>query len=379
MKEAYIVTLYKGYNYGSALQCYSLQQVVKKFGIDPYVIDVQYEGIKWKIKRIFNNLKFNVSCQRFPKRMVAFQGIVDNAKNADTAITDATKEIIDRFIDEKINIKRCKYDELPRLAKSKECVACISGSDQVWGTSVKYLNPIHFLTFAPENKRYSYAASFGSSKIPEWFVDDIKRYLQSYRQISVREDSAIKLLDDLGIKNAEVMVDPTLLLTAEEWNLVKKRPEGINDEFELMYFLNTPSLLAEKHIGIIRGQNTKSTVCYTPFDNIHCSGDNIEIVPLSPEEFVWMIHHCKRLYTDSFHGVVFAVLFHKDFYVYQREYIGVADQSSRIRSILLHLNLSKQFVKDTKTVTNPDYNLTDSILDKDREKSYSYLKEILTN
>ena len=379
MKKAYIVTLYKGHNYGSALQCYSLQQVIKKFGIDPYVIDVQYEGIKWKTRRIFYNLRFYTSCQHFPKRKAAFRGIVNNAKYADSAIIDSTKEKINRFIDENISVRRCRYEELTRLAKSEECVVCISGSDQVWGTSVKYLNPIHFLTFAPKAKRYSYAASFGSSTIPEWFIKDIRKYLQSYSKISVRETSALKILDGLGIKNGEVMVDPTLLLTAEEWTHVEKRPEGIKDDFEFIYFLNTPSSVAEEHIGRIREHDKKSTACYTPFNNIHCPENNVETISLSPVEFVWAIHHCKRLYTDSFHGVVFAVLFHKDFYVYQREYVGVADQSSRIRSILLHLNMSNQLITDAKTETSPDYSLSDSIIAKDREKSYSYLGEILKN
>lgn len=379
MKEAYIVTLYKGYNYGSALQCYSMQKVIKKLSINPYVIDIRNEGIGWEIRRIINNLKFYISCQCFPERRVAFKGIVDNAKNANSAISDPAKAKIDGFIDEKINIKHCQYNELKRCAKSDECVACISGSDQVWGTSVKYLNPVHFLTFAPENKRYSYAASFGSSTIPQWFIKDIKKYLRSYRKISVRETSALQILDGLGIKNGEVMVDPTLLLTAEEWTHVEKRPEGIKDDFEFIYFLNTPSSVAEEHIGRIRKYDKKSTACYTPFNNIHCPGNNVETISLSPEEFVWAIHHCKRLYTDSFHGVVFAVLFHKDFYVYQREYVGVADQSSRIRNILLHLNLSKQFVTEAQTVALPDYSVTDTILVKDREKSYSYLEEILSN
>lgn len=379
MKAAYVVTLFRGYNYGSALQCYSLQQVIKKFNTKPYVIDVHYEGLNWSVRRLTYNLRYHISCQRFQERKVAFQGIVENAKTANSAISDSTKEKFNRFIDEKISVKYCRYDELNRIAKSEECVACISGSDQVWGTSVKYLNPIHFLTFAPKTKRYSYAASFGSGTIPEWFVNDITRYLRSYRRISVREDNALKILDDIGIKNGEVMVDPTLLLTAEEWTQIEKRPEGIKDDFELMYFLNTPSSIAENHIGRMRERNQKGTVYYSPFNNIHCEGKSIETISLSPEEFVWTIHHCKRLYTDSFHGVVFAVLFHKDFYVYQREYVGVADQSSRIRSILLHLNLSNQFITDIKTDTSPDYSLSDSILAKDREKSYSYLGEILKN
>lgn len=377
MKAAYVVTLFRGYNYGSALQCYSLQQVIKKFNTKPYVIDVHYEGLKWSVRRLTYNLRYHISCQRFQERKVAFQGIVENAKTANSAISDSTKEKFNRFIDEKISVKYCRYDELNRIAKSEECVACISGSDQVWGTSVKYLNPIHFLTFAPKDKRYSYAASFGSSTIPDWFVNDIKRYLNSYRRISVREDSALKILDGLGIKAGEVMVDPTLLLTADEWTQVEKRPDAIKDDFDFIYFLNTPSPIAKEHIGIIREGDEQISACYTPFDIINFTGYGIKTISLSPEEFVWMIHHCKRLYTDSFHGVVFAALFHKEFYVYQREYVGVADQSSRIRSILLHLNLSKQFITCVQTETSPDYSLTDSILDNDREKSYSYLREIM--
>ncbi len=379
MNYALVATLYKGYNYGSSLQCFALQQVIRKFGVKPYVVEVNNKGLNRHINRLVNNARFYVSCRQNPERRECFLGIVKNAKDVDNRLNEEIKAKFDIFIEKKIIKKKGSYEELARLAKRDECVACISGSDQVWGTSVKYLNTINFLTFAPENKRYSYAASFGSSTIPQWFMNDIKRYIRSYRKISVREDSALKLLDGLGIKNGEVMVDPTLLLTAEEWTQVEKCPKGIKDDFAFMYFLNSPSSIAEEHIRIIRERHKKSTVYYTPFDNIHCVGNNIETISLSPEEFVWMIHHCERLYTDSFHGVVFAVLFHKDFYVYQREYVGVADQSSRIRSILLHLNLNKQFITEIETANSPDYSLTDSILVKDREKSYSYLREILKN
>lgn len=379
MSYALVVTLYKGYNYGSALQCFAFQQVIKKYGITPYAIELNNRGLTRHIIRIVNNARFYASCKKYPGRRESFQGIIKNAKEVDNELTKETKDKFGAFIADCIIEISGSYEELARRAKRDECVACISGSDQVWGTSVKYLNPVHFLTFAPENKRYSYAASFGSSTIPQWFIKDIKKYLQSYRKISVRETSALQILDGLGIKNGEVMVDPTLLLTAEEWTRVEKRPEGIKDDFEFIYFLNTPSSVAAEHICRIREYDKKSTACYTPFNNIHCPGNNVETISLSPEEFVWAIHHCKRLYTDSFHGVVFAALFHKDFYVYQREYVGVADQSSRINNILLHLNLSKQFVTEAQTVALPDYSVTDAILVKDREKSYSYLEEILSN
>ncbi len=259
MNYALVVTLYKGYNYGSALQCFALQQVIRKHGIKPYVIEFNNRGLVRHIIRIVNNVQFYVSCYQYSGRRESFQGIVKNAKEVDNGLTEDTKVKFGTFIEKRIVEISRSYEELVRLAKSEECVACISGSDQVWGTSVKYLNPIHFLTFAPKTKRYSYAASFGSSTIPEWFVNDIKRYLRSYRRISVREDNALKILDDIGIKNGEVMVDPTLLLTAEEWTQIEKRPEGIKDDFELMHFLNTPSSIAENHIGRMRERHQKGS------------------------------------------------------------------------------------------------------------------------
>lgn len=144
-----------------------------------------------------------------------------------------------------------------------------------------------------------------------------------------------------------------------------------------MYFLNAPSATAVNHIGRIRKQNKKDMVCYAPFDNISGTNMQMKTLSLSPEEFVWMIHNCKSFYTDSYHGVVFATIFHKDFYVYQREYVGVTDQRSRITNILSHLSLSNQLITSAETVSIPDYCLSDKIISKDRDKGYSYLSKIL--
>lgn len=377
MKTAYVVTLYNGYNYGSVLQCLALQYVIKHNNVIPYVLDLEYTGTRWQIRRIVNNLLFYASFVKYPERKRVFQGIVENSRCACKDLSNITKEKIDRFVRERINIRRCRYEKLKKITYDNDCVACISGSDQVWGTSVKFLNSLYYLTFAPYNKRYSYAASFGSTVVPKWFRKKINRYLSAYRYISVREESGIKILRGLGIDYGEIMPDPTLLLTADEWVAIEKKPDLDTDDFEFAYFLNKPSFIAYNHIETIRNEISSKTKCFSPFNRADDVERGIEEISLSPEEFVWMIHHCKRMYTDSFHGVVFSILFHKDFYVYQRGYVGVPDQSSRIINILSIMNLEDQFIKNSSTINSPDFTCADNVILNERIKGHSCIRKIL--
>lgn len=376
MKTIYIVTLFRGYNYGSALQCFALQQVLHTFGVQPYTLDIDNSGFIWKVNRIINNIKFYASCVKNSERRATFQAVLNNASKADARLTTEVKVRFDSFIAERIRVKRCKYEELLMLTRREECVACISGSDQVWGTSVKYLNPVHFLTFAPKGKRYSYAASIGCNHIPKWFTGDMKKYLSAYKEVSVREYESINTLSDIGITGSRAMIDPTLLLATSDWVCVEKKPNIDTDDFSFMYFLNDPSDIALEHIEKSMKCKQKSVLYYT--SNKKCAEINSKYqeVFLSPEEFIWMIHHAKCVYTDSFHGVAFSVIFKKPFYVYKRDYVGVSDQSIRITNILKLFGLEKQYVKDINTECIPDYSLVERVLCEEKEKSMDYLKRL---
>ena len=377
MKTVYVVTLYNGYNYGSVLQCLALQHVIKHNSVVPYVLNLEHTGVRWQMRRIVSNLLFYASFIKYPERKRAFQGIVENARCAGKSLSFETKEKIDKFVQDNINVRKCRYGELNGIVHDNECLACISGSDQVWGTAVKFLDPLHFLVFAPRNKRYSYAASFGSEAVPKWFQKKMRKYLAAYNYISVREENGIKILRGLGIEKGEIMPDPTMLLTEEEWTVIEKKPDIDTDDYEFAYFLNTPSSIAYRHIETMRNGDASKTKCFSPFNRVSDVEKGFVEISLSPEEFVWMIHHCKRIYTDSFHGVVFSILFHKQFYVYQRGYIGIPDQSSRIMNILSTMNLKNQFITNPTTVTAPDYSYADDVIMKERIKGYSCIRKIL--
>lgn len=114
----------------------------------------------------------------------------------------------------------------------------IAGSDQIWNPSFVDLKN-EFLQFADRNKRIAYAASFGVSEIPADKVEIVKKGLEGIDYISVREQAGSKIVKDLTGRDVPVLVDPTLLLTSEEWEKVMERPVWYRDEkYILVYFLS---------------------------------------------------------------------------------------------------------------------------------------------
>ncbi len=114
----------------------------------------------------------------------------------------------------------------------------ISGSDQVWNLNDPMVSEINFMTFVDRNKRLTYAPSFGVSKIPKMYQDKYIEFLNGLDNISVREYEGAKIIKDLTGKDAQVVLDPTMLLDKSEWMKISKsdrnKPKG---KYILTYFL----------------------------------------------------------------------------------------------------------------------------------------------
>ena len=114
-----------------------------------------------------------------------------------------------------------------------------TGSDQVWnyGWNERIEYP-YYLAFAPESARkISYAASFGKSKLESDEVNETRRLLKRYDSISLRELSGVEIVDKLGIENSTNVLDPTLLLSGEDWRKISSR-KFTKDRYILIYNLN---------------------------------------------------------------------------------------------------------------------------------------------
>lgn len=214
----------------------------------------------------------------------------------------------------------------PRQVVESDDIVVV-GSDQCWnpdwGLGARE-DGLQCVFGKASDKKLSYAASFGVSE--EQFTQEWKEryglWLRSFSNISVREKEGVAMVRSFSGKDARLVLDPTMLLTAAQWATIEKRPKDFPyaaDEFCLKYLLGKESEggLAQDHAEY-KGMPVYSL---TQLDS-----------DVGPEEFMWLIHHAHAVITDSFHGSVFSLLFHKPLFVIRRK-DHLADMSSRFDTL----------------------------------------------
>ena len=372
MKKIGIITFFSNYNYGSVLQCYALQQIIRYLGADPIAIKQSESGFQWKVKKTKRLFEFAFSLLKYPYRLKYVYENYKESKRSCNDMSEATTKLFDRFIDKNIRYELCSYKELNHLDPYD---GYLSGSDQVWGTSGYFLNPFMFLRFTHKSKRFSYAASFGTDSFPKWYESKLRKFISGYTKLSVREETGKTIIENFGL-NVTRHVDPTLLLDKDEWDYIAqaKIQDGI-----FLYFLNKPSDLAIEHINNLILKNKTCKVYAAPYSfdeysRINCS---VEIIDLSPEEFLGMISKANVICTDSFHGAVFSVIYRKCFYSYYRQYSHKGVQNNRIETLLNHYKLDSQLINNSNLFYVPDYSYADEMIKDDRNKAIDYLRCII--
>ena len=249
---------------------------------------------------------------------------------------------------------------------------CVVGSDQIWNPNFNYPK-LFFLVFAPKEKRISYAASLGVSKIPFIYRGLYKRYLKKFDNLSVREEAGAKIIKNLVGKDAYVHIDPTLLLTKDEWCLLKKEARyKPNRKYILLYILGELSLEQKEFIRQLSIDEDLEIVSLADLkDERRYDAD--------PSEFLDYISSCSLLFTDSFHGTIFSILFNKPFIVIDRVIVGQS-MNSRIETLLGMFQLKDRHwnqMINSKDYFNVDYSHTEEILKNERNRSFEYLKKVL--
>lgn len=229
------------------------------------------------------------------------------------------------------------------------------------------------LNFAKDNQKISFSASFGINKLPNNLVEYAKKELLKFKAISVREDAGKKIVEDLtGRKDVQVLVDPTMLLTAEEWDKVSKKPEQLKtDKYILNYFLGELSESRKKEIYRIAKENNCEV--------INILDKNSPFYQTGPSEFLYLEKNAFLICTDSFHSSVFAILYNRPFVVFNREQKNVASMNSRLETLINKFNLKNREFKGKMTEENLNHDYTEAykILKKEREKSKMFLEKAL--
>ena len=357
LKNIGIITWHYYGNFGSALQAFALQKKISELGYD--VEFINYRNPKFgKPNNIKNIVRIILSSTlgRFNNRFIFGQSMFSHKYLREGRVA-------------------MNSTQLAKIAEKYDTIVC--GSDQIWAPNV--FNPVYFANFAPKDvRKISYAASIGLNEIPDTYVPKYRELLSDFYAISVREKEAKTLLEERCKIDSTVVIDPTLLHDSNFYVKIQRRVPNIKGKYILCYFLNgnhkyrkRVEEYAHEHrlqiIGISSNKDDK--VWMKTLDR------------LGADHFIWLINHAEAVMTDSYHGAIFSLLFHKNFWTFVRfEENNPICQNSRIRQLQTYFGL-KGHVLDSKDSISEDqiidYSFIDDTLAKLRFSSVDFLKNAL--
>ncbi|EKT54125.1 polysaccharide pyruvyl transferase family protein [Providencia burhodogranariea] len=357
-------------NYGGLLQAYALQAFLKKHGHDVMTVDFQKENKPRFFG--FKGIALNITKKYiFRKKIKSILPLTEKDKNK-------INQHSARFIAQNINRTQLitSLEEFTYLTQYN-FDAYIVGSDQVWRPPYSPGMSAFFLEFLKDDiktKRIAYAASFGVDHCDEFSKDELIRYTalaKKFDLIGVREDSAVNLCDrHFGIK-AEHVLDPTLLLEKDDYiELIKKDNLPPLDGDMMVYVLDQTE---EKKRIISEVKNKYKLKPYSIMPN--------DIDDVYPPVTKWLkgFMDAKFIVTDSFHGVVFSIIFNKPFIAIGNNDRGLARFLSILKLFNLenHLIVQLQDLEKTLNLLPINYTIINDLLKIKKEHSVLFITNAL--
>lgn len=385
MKKVGIITMYYGSkNYGGVLQAYALQKAISKLGYECEQISFKRIANKRLASQLKNRLEVNNPFEVMKWATSRSMKLI-NSKIA--------KKVLEKQFGESIKVKNEKFTEyckqIPHsivytsenIEKSIEVYdTFVCGSDQIWKPGVACKE--YLLGFVPEGKKkVSYAASISKNTLSKEESEFLTSYIEKFDSVSVREKQAVNLLNKYTKKKVEWVLDPTLLLSREEWE--KECSERlVNEKYIFCYLLGIDK---KQRLMIEKLAKIKSMKIVTiPFSNgsynfVDSSFGDIKFGNAGPNDFLSLIKHASLVITDSFHATVFSNIFETDFYVLERT--EEKTMNSRITSLLDVVGLPDRFISNSKDLL--EYKSIDFLnknnLENKIKNSKSYLENSLKN
>ena len=259
----------------------------------------------------------------------------------------------------------------------RPCDCTVVGSDQVWNpNNYTSLDP-YFLKFAPQDKtKISYASSFGVGVLTEHTRSYYKDALNSLNAVSVREENAVQLVEDVAGVKAQWVLDPTLLLTGEEWIKYGKVVEGIPDTFVLIYEVTPCAYVKQLALKVAKDLGCKVVRINCDASRQEADDEVLNIMAAGPAEFIWLFSQASMVVTNSFHGTAFSLNMQKDFFVVTPER---KQNNSRQKSLLRLVNQENRLIVEgapmpAKDKFSMNYSTVNPLLAEAREKSINFLK-----
>lgn len=356
-----LVTFYDD-NFGTLLQAFALQHTIEKQGIIVPIIkyhrnpkNIATESNFSKILRYSPKIVLNHLLNRkaILLRKKAFDDFRQNYLHFDDSI--------DYYRDSDLSSLSQKYDVL------------VCGSDMMWSSEFRADWKYYMLGFMPKKKSIAYSPSFGKNSLTSDEAENARQYLNDINYLSCRESKGVELLNSLFGLKAHLTVDPTFLLSKNEWqSIINDNSRLIEGKYILTYsFLGTmkhgrqivfDQLIKNSNLVILSGAEGK----FRKYEYKEYAG---------PIEFLKLYRDSSFVVTDTFHGMLFAIIFEKPFVVLDKSPFGVS--ADRLISTLRTLGLEDRYITNDTIIDDKllhlDYTEVNKKLQQLKESSFSYL------
>lgn len=326
-----VITCHRAHNYGAVLQAYALQKYLTGKGHEAEVIDYYPSYVKETgsaLKKIVKRVCF------LPNRIKC-------------------KKSFGGFLNREIKLSSRTYASFEELKRfSPDADMFVTGSDQVWNMNMQNgRDDSYFLKFAPENaKKVSYAASIAMDELSDEQADRMKKMLEDFDEVSVREKTGCSLLEGFEIPCSQVC-DPVYLPGVDQWRqMAKNKADG--EKYILVYAFYGQKNVYEYARAIAKKEKCKVYSVNTSYLDAFRGVDKY-FWAVSPEEFVGLVSGAHRVVTNSFHGFSFSLIFNKPVCVFKTDKKG----NSRLIDMVektgqLNANGNNQIIADISDYTD---------------------------
>lgn len=359
-----ILTFPNSVSYGACLQMVALQNTVRRMGHEVEIIHYHNPYMKAEkhtdkgrnpLKRGLQRRLRRLLHRRLYARFARFEG--------QHVIRYPARAFTDR-------------GRLPALGQRYDAVIC--GSDQVWSPYITNGDMSYFLDFCDDNtKRVAYAPSFGVERFPDGFEQRIASELQRFHALSARELPGKELVERLTDRETAIVADPTWLVDAADWATMEQPHPAATEDYVLYFVVNQSQELLARCKEFAKRHGLKVVVVGgNPISAAKNKDPMLTYaVDVGPEQWLYLIHHARYVFTNSFHGTAFSVLFERDLYVQVPAHNG-----SRLRQVLESFGMEDREVREEQPLaeTAVDYGRARETFALLKEQSLTYLQNALT-
>jgi len=360
------ITCHYVYNHGALLQAWALVSYLHKLGHDAKIID--YRPTRF-YKLEVNNPKYDYIPVRWLYLVAKFPKWLISLKR---------KRAFDLFYKKYMDVLTTSNTYTSQLELENnppDADLYIAGSDQIWNTELRNGKDSSFyLSFGSKRaKRISYAASYATKTIASEWKEFVRKHLSNFDSISVRENSGLNITKSLGY-NAYKVVDPVLLISRDEWTKRFGLHLGEGESYVLIYDCENSEeikIVAKRYAKLF-----KTKIYSIGSQRLDYADKNY--VYNGPQDFIALIKNAQCVFSNSFHGSVFSMIFNSDFFVINR-----ADGlNTRMTELLSDYNLPSRLidssVSDSTLSEHIDFIPVNELLEIHISSSKKWLKNYLS-